>query len=82
MNLAYNFGEPVRFLAVHPELGQIIVEAYCSLEAKIAAAIAWDVPYERIAEGCKVGVDKEALRRLRDDGERDASEAAVLSVSA
>lgn len=82
MNLAYNFGEAVRFLALHPELGQVVVEAYCGLEAKIAAAIAWDVPYEKIAEGCKVGVDKEALRRIRNVGERNVAEAAVQTVSA
>lgn len=65
MNLTFSFGEPVRFLAVHPKHGQVVVRAYCGLEAKIEAANAWDVPYTDIEKECKVGVENAALRRLQ-----------------
>ena len=67
MKGSIQFEEPVRFLVVHPAHGELVVPAYCVVDAKIQAANHWEVAYEDIAAQCRIGVDKEALRRLRDE---------------
>ncbi len=71
MKLSFSFGEPVRFLISHPKYGDVVVTAYCGLEAKIEAANHWDVPYMEIKDS-KVSVETAALRRLaRCENEAD-----------
>ena len=67
MSDSFNFVEPVRFLVIHPELGEKIVLAYCVVDAKLQASIEWDVPFGEVLEKCKIGVEKEALKRLGRD---------------
>lgn len=70
MNLTSSFGREVRFVVIHPVLGQKEVLAYCGLEAKIAAANEWNVPFTEVQDA-KVGVEKEALRMFDNGGKKN-----------
>lgn len=61
---SFVFAEPVRFLVVHPQLGEKIVFAYCVVDAKLQASIEWEVPFEDVVKNCKIGVDKAALKTM------------------
>ena len=65
MKASFNFTEPVRFLVVHPQYGQVVVQAYCVFDAKMQAANQWEVPVMDIAAQCKVGIDKQVLREMK-----------------
>ena len=60
--------ETMRVLVVHPELGSIVVQAYCRIDAQLQAAMQWDISLDEVMEKCRLGLEPEVLARLRREG--------------
>ena len=60
--------DTVRVLVVHPELGSVVVSAYCRIDAQLQAAAHWDIALEEVLEKCRLGLETRVIEQLRKEG--------------
>lgn len=62
-------------LVKHRRYGEVVVEATGRTEAIVRAAVIWDKPFTEVLPGAKVGLRREDLERLREQGRQDGGTA-------